>query len=83
MILDDERFKRFLKKRMQIIGRLDTSRKELEDWLAANEAYGDVTELSYLEGILLVRRRLLTELAELDDQVIDLLIEIRTGPNPE
>ena len=81
MVWDDERFRKFLTRRRQILERLRATGTELDGWLENNEADGNVRELAWLEGVLQVRRDLLNELMTLDDQVLDLLIETRAGGN--
>ena len=83
MIWDDERFKNFPKRRQPIIERLTETRKQLDDWLETNEAMGNIADLAYLEGLLQVRRELLSKLAALDEEMIELLIEVRTSAGPQ
>ena len=79
MLWGDERFRKFLTRRRQVLDRLRATGKELDGWLEENEPDGNVVELAWLEGVLQVRRGLLSELATLDDRVLDLLIEIRAA----
>jgi len=75
----EPRFQQFVDRRELLNKKLDAKRSELDGVIdRLKETDVSLTEISYLTGLLLERRDLLSELAALDDAFVNHLLALRS-----
>ena len=66
-------FVKFVTRRAQLLGLLDSLRAEVDDWIANKAVSPSMSEIALLEG-LIERKALLERLAEADETMVDFLV---------
>ena len=75
---NDPVFRRFVQLRQELNTQLADRAAEVDEWLARKyETSPTFADLALLEGLLLERRNLLSELAALDDDFMNHLLRLR------
>jgi hypothetical protein len=75
----DPKLLAFAESRQRVVERLIETRDDVDTWLKANlHGNPDITQLAQLEGLLQVRRELLSQITKLDDDMLDYLVERRS-----
>jgi hypothetical protein len=73
--LQSPAFIRFVTRRSQLLSRFDALRLQIDDWIANKSETPSMADLAMLQGLLLDRAKVLTELIANDDHVMELLLE--------
>jgi hypothetical protein len=81
--MDTQAFARFLHQRQELNAKLDASRAEMDRLLADNPLPPSMQMLATLEVLLKDRRDLLTQMAAVDDQLMEQLVRYRAARDGE
>jgi hypothetical protein len=81
---NDPEFARFVRRRLRLNERLDSTKQQIDAWISEHEANPpSMIALAKLEGLLKTRRDALADLVALDDEFMAHLIELRARPSKD